>query len=100
MSIVFGTLGQYLGPEALALAGIAYGVYKFRRLRSLLGGAVAIAGTAGSLAIGSLVTIGVGILLGWWDPNLAQIAGDVTGAGGAAWDVLTGPVWSFVEEYV
>jgi hypothetical protein len=96
----FGALVAQFGREVALVIAVLYGGYKFRRIKSILGGLVAAIGTAatvGALVIGALV---LGMAGGWIAIDVGQIVGDVTTGAGTVWDVAGKRVVDWVSQEV
>ncbi|NHN63831.1 hypothetical protein G9463_11050 [Haloarcula sp. JP-Z28] len=83
----FGALVAEFGKEVALVTAVVYGGYKFRRIKSIIGGLVAAVGTVatfGALTVGALV---LGMATGWISVDVGQMIGDIVAGAGTAWDV-------------
>ena len=84
----FSTLVAQFGKEVALVVAVLYGGYKFRRIKSIIGGLVAAVGTVatfGALTVGALV---LGMATGWVSVDVGQMLGDIVSGAGTAWDVI------------
>jgi len=84
----FGALVAEFGREVALVVAVLYGGYKFRRIQSLIGGLVAVIGTAatfGALVVGTLV---LGMASGWIAVDVGQMIGDLASGAGTVWDTV------------
>jgi hypothetical protein len=83
----FSALVAEFGKEVALVTAVVYGGYKFRRIKSIIGGLVAAVGTVatfGALVVGALV---LGMATGWISIDVGQMIGDIVSGAGTAWDV-------------
>lgn len=83
----FSALVAEFGKEVALVTAVVYGGYKFRRIRSVVGGLVAAVGTVATfwaLIVGALV---LGMATGWISIDVGQMIGDIVSGAGTAWDV-------------
>jgi len=96
----FSVLSGQFGQTAALVVAVLYGGYKFRRIKSILGGAVAAVGTVatfGALVVGAIV---LGTATGWVSIDLGQAMRDLSAAGGAAWDVIGRQLFEWLAQEV
>ena len=84
----FSALVAQFGKEVALVVAVLYGGYKFRRIKSIIGGLVAAVGTVatfGALTVGALV---LGMATGWVSVDVGQMLGDIVSGAGTAWDII------------
>lgn len=86
--LLIGTLGDHLNKSAFIAILAAIVVLRFRRYRAVGGAVVSAVGSAATVAIAVVVSLFALVALGYWDPPVSQIIGDVLGAGRALYDLV------------
>ena len=68
------------------LAGIV--LLRFRRYREVAAAGAGAAGSAATFVVAVVVSMMAIVALGYWDPPISEITGDVLGAGRAFYDLV------------
>ena len=81
--------------SAVALLGVVYAAYKYRRLQAWAGVVIGGISTAGFVAMTLLVGGGAAVAAGWLDPG--AVFSDLVGWGSAAWNMVGDTVVNVIE---
>lgn len=96
--VVWDLLTQHLSLQLAALAAGGYALWKYRRVKSILG---ALVGAAGTVGFGAAVLVGggaVAIAMGWLD--VGAVVEDSIGAAEAVWSAVGGRVVDAVKGWL
>jgi|GEM_PF-3145892 len=96
----FSVLAGEFGQAAALVVAVLYGGYKFRRIKTIIGGIVGAIGTfatIGAVVIGAIV---LGSATGWVSVDLGQAVSDLSSGAGTAWDVAGRQLFEWVTQEV
>lgn len=81
-------LSNHFGESVVVaiLAGVV--LLRFRRYRAVASAGAGAAGSAATVVVGIVVSLMALVALGYWDPPISEITGDVLGAGRAFYDLV------------
>ncbi|EMA68910.1 hypothetical protein C461_04747 [Halorubrum aidingense JCM 13560] len=86
--LIIGVLGDYFRESVvIGLLGVIV-VLRFRRYRAAGAAAVGALSSAATVAVAVVVTLFGLVALGYWDPPVSEIVGDVLGAGRTVYDTV------------
>jgi len=86
--MIWNFIGSHVGETIAVLVIGAVILLRFRRYRAVAGAAVATVSSAATVAAGILGALVLLVALGYWDPPLGEIVGDVLGAAETVWDTV------------
>ncbi len=86
MSFVLDLLGQHASLSVVAVVGVIWVAWKYRRLQAWAGLVIGGLSTAGFAGVTILVAAGIATAAGWLDP--ATVVSDLVGWGSAVWNMV------------
>jgi len=95
VSFTLELLRQHTSLSVVAIVGVAWAAWKYRRLQAWAGLVIGGLSTAGFVGVTALVTAGLAVAAGWMDP--ATVVSDLVGWGSAVWNAVGGRVLEVIE---
>lgn len=86
--MIWNLLGNHISESLVVLVVGAVILLRFRRYRAVAGAAVGAVSSVATVVAGVLGSMVVLVALGYWDPPIATILGDLLGAGKTIWDFV------------
>jgi len=83
---MWGFLAEYLSLRVVVGLGAVVVLLRFRRYKAVGGAAVGAASSAATTAVAVVVALFGIVALGYWEPPVSEIVGDVLGSGRALYD--------------
>mgnify|MGYP006302565233 CR=1 FL=1 len=83
-------LAEYLSARVLITIGALVVLLRFRRYKAVGAAAVGVFSSAATIGVAVVVALFAIVALGYWEPPVGQIVGDVLGAGRTAYDLVGG----------
>lgn len=86
--MIWNLIGSHVGETIAVLVVGAVILMRFRRYRAVAGAGVAAVSSAATVVAGILGTLVLLVALGYWDPPISRIVGDILGAAKAFWNFV------------
>ena len=81
-------LATHLSLRVVIGLGAVVVLLRFRRYKAVGAAAVGVFSSAATVAVAVVVTLFAIVALGYWEPPIAEITGDVLGAGRTVYDLV------------
>lgn len=85
---MWGFLGDHLSTSVVVGIGALVVLLRFRRWKAVGAAVVGIFSSAATIGVAVIVTLFLIVALGYWEPPVSQIVGDVVGTGRTLWSLV------------